>query len=36
MPEMLDVFSTETPGSGEPGYFEKTSFVRACLKVAVL
>jgi hypothetical protein len=26
---MLDVFSSETPGSGEPGYFEKTSFVRA-------
>jgi hypothetical protein len=29
MCEMLDVFSNETLGSGEPGYFEKTGFVRA-------
>jgi hypothetical protein len=29
MCEMLDVFSSETPGSGEPGYFEKTTFVMA-------
>jgi hypothetical protein len=28
MCEMLDLFSSETPGSGEPGYFEKTSFVQ--------
>ena len=29
MCEILNVISNETPGSGEPGYFEKTRFVRA-------